>query len=73
MHRRSLVDERVALGNRMVALLKCYFPTIIELNPAYIHAKFFATGTKAMLEARIGHPNRSALRVAVKQPFDPPT
>ena len=40
MHRRSLVDERVALGNRMVALLKCYFPTIIELNPANIHAKY---------------------------------
>ena len=79
MHRRSLVNERVALGNRMIALLKCYFPTILELKPTYIHAKhvlsllrkyptlqkvqaagraklqklFCATGTKAMVEARI--------------------
>lgn len=40
IHRRQLVDERVALGNRLQALLKLYFPTIIELKPANIHAKF---------------------------------
>lgn len=40
LHRRLLVDERVALGNRLLALLKCYFPAIIELKPSDIHAKF---------------------------------
>ena len=40
VHRRLLVDERVALGNRMQALLKCYFPAMLELKPSDIHAKF---------------------------------
>jgi transposase len=40
IHRRHLVDERVALGNRLQSLLKLYFPTIIELKPTDIHAKF---------------------------------
>lgn len=40
IHRRHLVDERVALGNRLQALLKLYFPTVIELKPTDIHAKF---------------------------------
>lgn len=38
--RRNLVDERVALSNRLKALLKQYFPTIIELKPTKMYAKF---------------------------------
>lgn len=39
-HRRSLVNERVALGNRLMALLKCYLPAVLALKPTDIHAKF---------------------------------
>ncbi len=40
MHRRSLVNERVALGNRLMSLLKCYLPAVLALKPTNIHAKF---------------------------------
>ena len=36
IHRRSLVDERVALGNRLMSLLKCYLPAVLALKPTDI-------------------------------------
>ncbi|WP_235935367.1 IS110 family RNA-guided transposase [Candidatus Laterigemmans baculatus] len=38
--RRRLVDQRVALANELKALLKVYFPAILLLEPARIHAEF---------------------------------
>lgn len=38
--RRRLVDQRVALANELKALLKTYFPAILQLEPARIHADF---------------------------------
>lgn len=39
-HRRSLVDQRVSLGNRLMGLLKCYFPAVLEMKPAQMYADF---------------------------------
>jgi transposase len=38
--RRLFVEQRVALSNRMVAYLKAYFPTILELKPARAYSEF---------------------------------
>jgi transposase len=38
--RRQFVEQRVALSNRMMAYLKGYFPTILELNPARAYTEF---------------------------------
>jgi transposase len=32
-HRRRLVDDRTRISNRMTALLKCYFPQVLEWFP----------------------------------------
>jgi hypothetical protein len=31
-HRRQLVDQRVALGNQLLSLLKAFFPALTELK-----------------------------------------
>jgi transposase len=33
-HRRRLVDDRTRIGNRMTALLKCYFPQVLHWFPS---------------------------------------
>ena len=38
--RRQLVEQRVALANRMMSYLKAYFPTIFELKPARAYSEF---------------------------------
>ncbi len=38
--RRTLVQRRVLLDNQLTGLLKLYFPTILLLKPAKIHAEF---------------------------------
>lgn len=38
--RRQLVEQRVALANRMMSYLKAYFPTILELKPARAYSEF---------------------------------
>ncbi len=38
--RRLFVEQRVALSNRMIAYLKAYFPTILELKPARAYSEF---------------------------------
>ena len=38
--RRQFAEQRVALGNRMMAYLKAYFPTILELKPARAYLEF---------------------------------
>lgn len=38
--RRRLVDQRVDLANQLQALLKQYFPAILELKPAKVYADF---------------------------------
>jgi transposase len=38
--RRLFVEQRVALSNRMIACLKAYFPTILELKPARAYSEF---------------------------------
>jgi transposase len=38
--RRQLVEERVALANRLGALWKAYFPAILELKPARTYSEF---------------------------------
>lgn len=40
IHRRSLVDQRVAMGNRLLSLLKCYLPAVLATKPTNIHAKY---------------------------------
>ena len=39
-HRRALVEQRVALANRLKDLLKWYFPAILELSAAKPYAHF---------------------------------
>lgn len=39
-HRRNLVDQRVALSNQLSALLKAYFPALIDLGAAKPYAVF---------------------------------
>ncbi len=39
-HRRQLVDQRAALGNELRAILKLYFPAVIQMRPAQMHADF---------------------------------
>lgn len=39
-HRRQLVEERVALANRIGTLWKQYFPAILELKPARTYSEF---------------------------------
>ena len=39
-HRRALVEQRVALANRLKDLLKAYFPAVLELAPAKPYAHF---------------------------------
>jgi transposase len=38
--RRRLVDQRVEFANQLQALLKQYFPAILQLKPAKIYAEF---------------------------------
>lgn len=38
--RRQLVEQRVALSNRMMSYLKAYFPAILELKPARAYSEF---------------------------------
>ncbi len=38
--RRRLVDQRTAAGNELKAVLKRYFPAVLELEPAKIYADF---------------------------------
>lgn len=38
--RRQFVEQRVALSNRLMAYLKAYFPTILELKPARAYSEF---------------------------------
>jgi transposase len=39
-HRRQLVDQRVALGNQLLSLLKDYFPALTELKASKPYAHF---------------------------------
>lgn len=39
-HRRRLVDQRTALGNELTAVLKQYYPLLIELGAAKAYARF---------------------------------
>lgn len=39
-HRRALVQQRVALANRLKSLLKDYFPAVLELSAAKPYAHF---------------------------------
>ena len=38
--RRRLVDQRIGFANQLQALLKQYFPAILQLKPAKIYAEF---------------------------------
>jgi hypothetical protein len=38
--RRQFVEQRVALANRLMAYLKAYFPTILELKPSRTYSEF---------------------------------
>ena len=39
--RRRFVDQRTKLANELTALLKRYFPAVLDLNPAKRYAEFF--------------------------------
>lgn len=51
IHRRSLVDERVALGNRLMSLLKCYLPAVLALKPTFVLALLRKYPTLAKIQA----------------------
>lgn len=57
--RRRLVDQRTAIGNELKAVLKRYFPAVLELEPAKIYADF-------LLRLVLKYPTLSAAKRAGK-------
>lgn len=57
--RRRLVDQRADLGNELTAMLKQYFPAILELNPAKPYAEF-------LLKFLLAYPTLAAAQAAGK-------